>query len=146
MMCLQCKNCVIHAWALQSEVFLTIGRYTNLCTFTFLLLGLWQITTRKKSSGHTSTLQVQQHTHWRHGWHLDITMPWSLVDHFKYCWALASVTTNIISDTAAGHHHTVPDVILTVTVHSASLSSAAQTLCSSNNTQSKRCHKLMGVT
>jgi len=34
---------------------------------------------------------------------------------------MTSVTTNIISGTAAGQHHTVPDVILTVTVHSASL-------------------------
>jgi len=31
---------------------------------------------------------------------------------------MTSVTTNIIPGTAASYHHTVPDVILTVTEHS----------------------------
>lgn len=34
---------------------------------------------------------------------------------------VTSVTTNIIAGTAARHQQAVPDVILTVTVHSASL-------------------------
>ena len=37
MMCLQCNNCVIHTWALQRRV-LTVGRYTNVSSFTFIML------------------------------------------------------------------------------------------------------------
>jgi len=36
MVCLQCNNCVIHTWALQDDL-ITVGHYTNLYSFTFLL-------------------------------------------------------------------------------------------------------------
>ena len=32
---LQCDNCVIHTWRLRGEI-LTMGRYTNPASFTFL--------------------------------------------------------------------------------------------------------------
>jgi len=41
MVCLQCKTCVIHIPELFRGELLTMGRYTNLCTFTFVLGGIF---------------------------------------------------------------------------------------------------------